>query len=134
MDILKLVSDKLHRFSELFSAEEYAAELGEEHRFPSLISAVFRFVLKYILFAVPVIYVGMLVVCLVQEMSLLGALVASLVFTALILAGIGLVFLLAMAVESFAKQFICLILYGQLPNGAENPVDALITYVVRNGL
>lgn len=134
MDILKLVSGKLHRFSELFTAEEYAVELGEEHRFPSLVSTAFRFVLKYILFAVPVIYIGMLVVCLAQELPLLGALAASLVFTALIFAGIGLVFLLAMAVESFAKVFSSLILYGHLPKGAENPVDALITYVVKGGL
>ena len=133
MKILKLVSDKLNRFSQLFTAEEYAAELGEEHRFPSLVSAAFRFVLKYILYAVPVIYIGMLVVCLVQELALLGALAAALVFTALILAGIGLIFLLAMAVESFAKLFSCLILYDQLPNGAENPVDALISSVVRSG-
>lgn len=134
MNVLKLVSDKLHRFSQMFSAEAYAAELGEEHRFPSLVSAAFRFVLKYILFAVPVIYIGMLVACLVKELPLLGALAAGLVFTALILAGVFLIFLLAMAVESFAKVFSCLILYGQLPKGAENPVDALITHVVRGEL
>ena len=130
MSIISLFSEKFQGFSDAFTAEYYEAEYGTEHRFPSLVTAAFRFVLRYVLYAAPVIWVGMVVLCLVRQLPFLGALAAGLAFTALILAGIFLVFLLAMAMESYARIFSCLILYGELPKGAENPVDALITYAL----
>lgn len=130
MAIFRFLTAQLQNFGSHFSAAYYDAEYGTDRRFPSLISAAFRFVLRYILFAVPVLWAAMLVVGLVQQLPFLGALAAGLAFTALILAGIFLLFLLAMALESFAKVFSCLILYGELPGGAENPVDALVIEVV----
>ena len=130
MSIVALISEKLHSFLDAFTAEYYEAEYGTEHRFPSFVTAAFRFVLRYVLYAVPVIWIGMVILCLVRQLPFLGALAAGLAFTALILAGIFLVFLLAMAMESCARIFSCLILYGELPKGAENPVDALIIYAL----
>lgn len=130
MSVISIITAKLQDFRDAFTAEHYEAEFGTEHRFPSFVSAAFRFVLRYVLYAVPVIWVGMVILCLVRQLPFLGALAAGLAFTALILVGIFLLFLLAMAMESFARIFTCLILYGELPKGAENPVDALITYAV----
>ena len=130
MSVISLISEKFQSFSDAFTAENYEAEYGTEHRFPSFVTAAFRFILRYVLYAVPVIWVGMVILCLVRHLPFLGALVAGLAFAALILAGIFLVFLLAMTMESYARIFSCLILYGELPRGAENPVDALITYAL----
>ena len=130
MSFINLISDKLQAFSDAFTAAYYEAEFGTDRRFPSAVSAAFRFILRYVFYAFPVIWVGMLVLCLVRQLPILGALAASLIFAVLVLAGVFLAFLLAMGMESFARIFTCLILYGELPKGAENPVDALITYAV----
>lgn len=130
MSVITLISEKIQSFSSAFTADYYEAEFGTERRFPSFVTAAFRFVLRYVLYVVPVIWIGMVILCLVRQLPFMGALAAGLAFTALILAGIFLVFLLAMAMESYARIFTCLILYGELPKGAENPVDALITYAL----
>lgn len=130
MSVISFITAKLQSFRSAFTPEYYEAEFGTERRFPSFVTAAFRFVLRYVLYAVPVIWIGMVILCLVRQLPFLGALAAGLAFTALILLGVFLVFLLAMAMESYARIFTCLILYGELPKGAENPVDALITYAL----
>lgn len=127
---LKL-ADKLQIFSEYFTSAYYRKDLGEDPRFSSLVTAAFRKLLRWPLYLMAGIWFCAMIYGITQQTSFWALLPVSLLHTALILvAGIAL-FLALMLIESVAKILASLILYGRLPEGAENPIDGLIAYLVQ---
>ena len=117
--------------SDFFTPEEYESSFGYSDRFPSAMSIAFRFALKYAFIIVPVILLAMIVLTIVEGLPFLAVFIVPLIATALVLVAIVLAFVLLMLIESFCKIIASLILYGELPEGAENPPDAIMMYIVK---
>lgn len=117
---------------EEFSASGYAIGIEEPcRRFPSLISAVFRLLVRNWFISLPILWVGMLVGCIVASLPLVGVILVSVIATVLAALLIVVVFLLLMGLESIAKHISSLILYHELDKLPENPVDNLITFILK---
>ena len=128
--ILSWYRDLIEDTSLLFTAETYKHNFGEADRFPSLLSAVFRFVLKYLYIVVPVVWILAIVVGFGEAIPFIGVLIVSPIAAVLYCAGILIAFLVLMLLESFSKILASLILFGELPQGAENPPDAFLLSLV----
>lgn len=127
---LKL-ADKLQIFSEYFTPAYYRKDLGEDPRFSSLVTAVFRKLLHWPLYVMAGTWFCAMIYGITQQTSFWALLPVSLLHTAVILAaGIALFFAL-MLIESVAKILASLILYGRLSEGAENPIDGLLAYLTQ---
>lgn len=117
--------------SDYFTAEEWEERYGRDDRFPSVVSVAVRFLCRNLHFALPLLYV-VVVVCGIVEGSPAFAILFGGIFKTIWYA-----FLIAfcmfalLLMESFAKIVSCLILYGELPGGAENPADALMMYLAK---
>ena len=109
-------------------------EPGMDDRFPSLVTAVFRFLLRFLPILAIVIYIGIVIVAVATEQLTIGpALITGILATALVLAALFVVFIVLMGVESFAKIIACLIQYGELPSqyDDENIADEyILDYIV----
>jgi hypothetical protein len=135
MLIMEIIKDFLQDLQELFTAEYYGLDYERPvPRFPSVISFVFRLLIRFIWIVVPVIWIGMIVGCILSELPVIGVIITSLIATVLGLAALALLFGLMMALESFARNICCLILYKQLACGAENPIDDFITGMLEDGI
>lgn len=114
-----------------FTAEAYELSHGKSDRFPSLVSAVLRFILKYLYIVVGVIWIISLVMCLfTEEIPTIGAFIVSPLATVLLCLAALIVFFVLMMLESFSKILASLVLYNELPEGAENPVDSMLLLVI----
>lgn len=127
MSVFSVFSEMVGDF---FTPEFYEPDFGIDRRFPSPVSAIFRFFLRFVFLLIPLAWVGFVAALLVQGNDFLSCLLMGLLSTGVSLLLVVGAFLLVMAVESFARIFACLILYRELPRGAENPVDAWITRAV----
>ncbi len=127
---LKL-ADKLQTFSEYFTSAYYREDLGEDPRFSSLTTAVFRKLLHWPLYLITGIWLCAIIYGITQQTSFWALLPVSLFHTAWILLAGFVLFLILMLIEAVAKILTSLILYGQLPEGAENPVDGLLAYLTQ---
>jgi len=119
--------------SDLFAPEYYESLHGSDDRFPSLLSPVARFVFRNFYLVIPVTAVAMIVVQIILGNSWSEVVVYTLLLVPLILLGIVMLLLSLTAMEAFAKLCACLILYGELPSGAENFIDAFILGLARDG-
>ena len=77
-------------FGDHYQPKDY--EYSRVPRFISVFTVAFRFLLRYIPYAIPVIWVAMVIVSLVMDLKFFASLLVGLVCTALILLGIFLVF------------------------------------------
>ena len=117
--------------ADYFKAEEWEKTHGRDDRFPSVVSAVARFLCRHLHFVVPLLYAVVMICSVVEGASvvvvLLGSVFKTIWYSFLIAIG----FFALMLMESFAKITACLILYGELPSGAENPADALMIFLAK---
>ncbi len=114
-----------------FSPEAYEYLHGKSDRFPSLVSAVLRFLLKYLYILVAVIWVIAMIMCFfTEEIPIFGAFLVSPLATVLLCLVALIVFFVLMMLESFSKILASLVLYNELPKGAENPVDSMLLSVI----
>ena len=127
MSIFKSIRDWKNDFKSKFAP-------GMDDRFPSLVTAVFRFLLRYLLILAAVIYIGMVIAAVATGQLTIGpALITGILATALTLAALFVVFIVLMGLESFAKIIACLIQYGELPSryDDENIADEyVLDYIV----
>lgn len=114
----------------LFTAESYRQKYGISDRFPSLLSIIFRFLLKHLYIVFPVVWVLTLVIGAGEDIPFVGKLIVSPIAAILYCVMIFVVFLILMLAESFSKIMASLILFNELPQGAENPADALLMSLV----
>jgi energy-coupling factor transporter transmembrane protein EcfT len=117
--------------ADYFRAESYRYEFGYSERFPSLMSLVFRFVLRYSCFFIPGLWVLSLITGIIEKFPFGKLLIVSPFATVWYAFLLVLAFAVLMLIESFCKIITSLILYGEPPKGAENPPDALIMYFVK---
>ena len=115
----------------LFEAECYESFYGKSERFPSLFSLVVRFLIRYLYVLVPVICVGMIILGFVEAMAVYQILIVAPIATVLVLLAICIAFAVLMLIESFCTIIASLILYEELPTGAENPPDALLMHLIQ---
>lgn len=129
---MRFVREKIDDIIYIFTAENYNFTIGKpvKPRFPSLVTAVFRFLIKYVLFVLPVIWIAMLIGGIVSELPVVGVIVASFIGAALVGFAVWLVFMVLMGIESLAKHISSLIMYNELDDTPENPVDSFITMVL----
>lgn len=132
MTLTRWLSDKLDPLLYPFTPACYdkLTEMADR-RFPSPVTALFRLFVLYIWLFIPLCWAGLCIGCFDPALHFAANLISGLVAAVLVTAGVLLVFLLLMALESFAKLFSSLILYGEVPAGAENPIDALLTRIFR---
>lgn len=116
-----------------FSPSFYEPSLGRSaHPFRSLITALFRLYLRLPYIFLPLFYVIWAVSGFIEgELGVVPVLLTSLLAAVLTFLGVLLLFFLLMFVEAVAKVISSLVLYGELPRGAENPPDALVARLVR---
>lgn len=128
---VNLIKDVEEAIALLFSPVFWEDRFGRDDRFPSVVSAVFRFLCRNLHFVAPLLLAGMVVFGIIGGASIVGVLLGSILLTVwyFLLGVIGLLTLMTM--EAFAKLCACLILYGELPGGAENPMDALVCFLVK---
>ncbi len=127
------ISDTIDLICREFSAEGYAvaANAPAKHRFPSFVSAGFRYVLRKWFIALPLIWVVMLILCIAEGLPFVGVIVASILGAVLCAVLLIALFMFVMALESIAKHITSLILHGALADGAENPIDAFVSFILR---
>ena len=118
-------------FSDYFTADEWEKRFGRDDRFPSAVSVAVRFLCRNLHFVVPVLYVVVLIASVVNGATVVAALLGGAFKTIWYSLLIALGFFALMLMESFAKIISCLILYDELPGGAENPADALLMYLTK---
>lgn len=128
--IRMLYLDFIEAISDSFTADDYDYAYGKSDRFTSVLSVAFRFLLKYLHIVFPVLYVLIMVFNYETGDSVLELLVAGLIATVLLCIAIAIAFLVLMFIESFAKIMTSLILFNKMPQGAENPADALLMAIV----
>lgn len=132
MAIFTWLKEQKDLLLEWFSPETY--ENQTQRKYPSYITALFRLFVNYMHFVLPVIWVITVILCIAQKLPFLGVILVGILGAVLITLGLAFAFLLLMALESFSKILASLILSGELPEGAENPVDDLITRIFRGEL
>jgi len=128
--IRMLYLDFIQAISDSFTADDYDYSFGKSDRFTSVLSVAFRFLLKYLYIVFPVLYVLVMVFNYETGDSILKLLVAGLIATVLLCILIAIAFLVLMFIESFAKIITSLILFNEMPQGAQNPADALLMAIV----
>jgi len=128
--IRMLYLDFIQAISDSFTADDYDYSFGKSNRFTSVLSVAFRFLLKYLYIVFPVLYVLIMVFNYETGDSILKLLVAGLIATVLLCILIAIAFLVLMFIESFAKIITSLILFNEMPQGAQNPADALLMAIV----
>lgn len=128
--ILSWYRDFIEEVLQWFTAEAYQRKHGISEHFPSLLSTAFRFMLKYLHIVVPVVWVFALVMGFGEDIPFIGALIVSPIAAVLYCVLILIVFLVLMLLESCCKILASLILFNELPQGAENPADALLISLV----
>lgn len=116
--------------SEFFTAGEKASVFGESNRFPSLLNVAFCFFLKYLHIVFPVLYVLVVVLNYESGDSILGLLFGGLIVAVFYFILLVILFMILMLMESFAKILTSLVMFGELPQGAQNPPDALLMAIV----
>ena len=132
MDIKHAISEAVEGICTLFSPERYPRNRKQcERKFPSLISLVFRFVIRHWYIFLPLLWLGVLIACIVEALPILGIIIVSIIATVLLAALSALVFMALMGIESIAKHIASLILYDQLDDLPENPVDSLVSYILK---
>lgn len=123
MSIFTSIRDWLEDFKEYF-------EPGPDTRFPSPITAVVRFLLRFIFVLIPILYVGLVIAMVATGVNTIGpALLTGILSTAVALILISLLLLILMVFETFAKAIATLILCGETPSAtfeSENPVDDFV--------
>lgn len=119
--------------AELFCPESYEDSHGRDDRFPSVVSPVARFLCRNFYLAVPVCVIVVAVAQIILGIPLGGIIVYTILLVPLLLLGIVILMLSLTAMEAFAKLCTCLILYGELPVGAENFIDAFLLSLARDG-
>ena len=128
--IRMLYRDFIEAVSEFFTSDDYTFSYGTSDRFPSVLNVVFRLLLKYLHIVFPVGY--LLVVILNYETgdSILGLLFSGLIVAVFYCILLVIAFMALMLIESFAKILTSLIMFNEMPQGAENPPDALLMAIV----
>lgn len=119
--------------SAMFCPKSYEDSFGRDDRFPSVISPVARFVCRNFYLIVPIVAIIVIVVQIIMGISLGEVIVYTILLVPLLLLGIVILMLSLTAMEAFAKLCACLILYEELPSGAENFIDAFILSLARDG-
>lgn len=131
MKIVDWYIDTVEDLSYNFTPECYEDFHGYSKRFPSVFSFAFRFLIKYAYLAVPVLWIAALVIGIVEKAPFYQTLLLSPIVTVLEALAIVLIFAVLMLVESFCKLLAGLILEGEVPDGAENPIDAFLMFIFR---
>lgn len=119
--------------SELFCPESYEDSHGRDDRFPSVVSPAARFLCRNFYLAIPIIAIVVIVVQIILRIPLGGIIVYTILLVPVSVLGLVILVLALTAMEAFAKLCACLILYGELPRGAENFIDAFILGLARDG-
>ena len=127
--IIEIYKTHIEYASDLFTPEEYEYDYGKSDRYPSLMSVVARFLLKYLHFMILAIWVLTVIVGSFTELGFVKTLIVSPLATVIFLVLVALALLILMGMESFAKIISSLIQYGKMPKGAENPVDNWIMFL-----
>lgn len=119
--------------SALFSRECYEDSHGKDDRFPSVVSPVARFLCRNFYLVIPVTVIAVIVIQVILGTPLGESIVYTIILAPLCLLGLVIAVLSLTAMEAFAKLCACLILYEDLPTGAENFIDAFILSLARDG-
>lgn len=128
-EIVKIYQTHLEHARDCFTPEEYEYMYGRSDRFPSLMSIVARFLLKYLHFVLLAIWVVTVITGACTELGLWKTLIASPLATVVFFLILAFFMAVLMAMESFAKIIASLIQYGEMPKGAENPVDDWVMFL-----
>lgn len=128
--IRMLYRDFIETISEFFTPDDYTFSFGKSDRFPSVMSVAFRFFLKYLHIVFPVLYVLVMVINYETGDSILGLLFSGLIVAVFYCILLVIAFMALMLIESFAKILTSLIMFNEMPGGAENPPDALLMAIV----
>ena len=99
---------------------------GRDYRFRSIVGYLVRPILWLLPFILPLIPVGFIVGCIISKLGIIDMILYA-IFGSLYVVFLGtLIIVVLCALESFARIIASLILYNELPVGAENPIDFLI--------
>lgn len=113
-----------------FTAEKYQEEPECDRGMSSVITWVFRKLLRWTLYLMAAAWLCAVIYGITQQTPFLKLMVMSLLIAIMILLT-GLVLLAVLfAIESVSKLLARLILYGKLPEGADNPIDGCIMYMM----
>ena len=128
--IRMLYRDVIEIISEFFTSDDYTFSYGKSDRFPSVLNVVFQRLLKYLHIVFPVGYILVVILNYETGDSILGLLFGGLVVAVFYCILLVVVLLALMFIESFAKILASLIMFNEMPQGAENPPDALLMAIV----
>ena len=128
--IIDWYTDLVEDLCERFTPEYYEADFGYSERFPSVVSLAFRYVIKYAYITLAVLWLSSFVLGAIEGTPFFQILLLSPLVAVLGAAGLVILFALLMLVESFCKILTGLILEGNVPEGAENPIDALLKFII----
>lgn len=133
--MFKRIAEFVNYICEEYSSDGYSIGIEDPcRRFPSVITALFRLLIKHWYISVPVLWVGVLVGCIVAHLPFIGVIIVSVIATVLAVLLIFVVFVFLMGMESIAKHISSLILYNELDEVPENPVDNVITKILNGKL
>lgn len=128
--IRMLYSEVIETISEFFTSDDYTFSYGKSDRFPSVLNVVFQRLLKYLHIVFPVGYILVVILNYETGDSILGLLFGGLVVAVFYCILLVVALLALMFIESFAKILASLIMFNEMPQGAENPPDALLMAIV----
>lgn len=105
---------------------------GPDTRLSSPITAIVRFLLRFIYAVIPVIYIGLVIALVtVEEQTIVSALVSGILSTVVAVLLLAVFIAILMVFESFAKVIVILITYNEVPSSlyeSENPIDEFVYY------
>ena len=132
MGFLETIFDIRDMLCESFTPEgQEGISKGRDYRFRSIVGYLVRPILWLLPIILPLIPVGWIVACIIAKAGILDIILYA-IFGSLYVVFLGaLIIVLLCALESFARIITSLILYNELPVGAENPVDFLICATFR---
>ena len=128
--IRMLYRDVIEIISEFFTSDDYTFSYGKSNRFPSVLNVIFQLFLKYLHIVFPVGYILVVILNYETGDSILGLLFGGLVVAVFYCILLVVALLTLMFIESFAKILASLIMFNEMPQGAENPPDALLMAIV----
>ena len=130
MNLIQIYLEWIEDVSDYFTADAYTYAFGESDRFPSLMSKIVRFLLRYLYVVVAVAWVALIVLTALEGLPFLAIILVPPIAAALVLLLVAVLFAALMLIESFCKIIASMILYDELPSGAENPPDALLMFLL----
>ncbi len=131
----------INRLSEIYDIFDFQSNESEAdsshgdfyHPIPSVLTFLLRYVFQYIFITVPVIWIALIVACIIEGLPVLGVIIVSIIATLLALIALVIIFALLFVLESFIKQLVSLIVYGEPTLYFCNIIDMYITVGLLGG-